>query len=150
MRFSAACAVLAATLACAEPAAARWADWPVMSDADLEQIVRVAYTAAAAHARKNSNYFSRDDDTTSLRIAIEDELGRQGLTAATVAEKPFDDLEAASVCTKEGTELRFAVTIYGDAISLAAVSAKRVFSYHYDPHEDAAIKVAPAAACTKP
>jgi hypothetical protein len=149
MRIAVVSAALAAALLVAQPAAARWADWPVLSDAELEQIVRVAYTAAAAHARKNSNYFSRDDDTKSLRIAIEDELGRQGLTAATVAEKPSDDLAAASVCTKEGTELRFAVTMFGDAITLAAVSAKRVFSYHYDPHEDAAIKVTPAADCTK-
>ena len=150
MRLAVVSAALAASHAVAQPAAARWADWPVLTDAQLEQIVRVAYTAAAAHARQNSNYFSRDDDTASLRVAIEDELGRQGLTAATVAEKPVADLEAASICATEGTELRFAVTMFGDAITLAAVNAKRVFSYHYDPHEDAAIKVAPATDCTRP
>ena len=147
--FRAAIAV-AGALAISQPAAARWADWPQASDAELEQIVRVAYSAAAAYARKNTNYFSRDDNVDSLRIAMEDELGRQGLTAVTVSEKPSADLEAASVCAQEGTELRFAVTMFGDSITLAAASTKRVFSYHYDPHDDAAIVVAPAHDCAKP
>jgi hypothetical protein len=132
------------------PVFARWADWPPgPTDAELEQIVRVAYTAAANHARKNTNYFSRDGVVDPLRSAIEDELGRQGLTFVEVAGKPAADLAAARVCAADGTELRFAVNMFGDAISLAAVTSKRVFSYHYDPHEDAAIMVKPSEDCSK-
>lgn len=134
----------------AHPAFARWADWPPgPTDAALEQIVRVAYTAAALHARKDNNYFSRDGSTAQLRSAIEDELGRQGMSFVNVPDAPVDDLKAAQICTGQGTELRFAVNMFGDSISLAAVSYDRVFSYHYDPHEDAAIVVAPSQACTK-
>jgi hypothetical protein len=134
----------------AQPALARWADWPPgPTDAELEQIVRVAYTAAVAHARKDTNYFARDGATSALRSAIEDELGRQGLTFVNVPDAPVADVSAAQTCTEEGTELRFAVNMFGDSISLAAVSHERVFSYHYDPHEDAAIVVAPSEACTK-
>ena len=129
---------------------ARWADWPPgPTDAELEQVVRVAYTAAADYARKNTNYFSRDGVVDPLRSAIEDELGRQGLTFVEVAGKPSADLKAARACAPEGTELRFAVSLFGDAISLAAATDERVFSYHYDPHEDAAIVVAPVAACER-
>ena len=141
--------VVLATLA-AQPAFARWADWPPgPTDAELEQIVRVAYTAAVAHARKDTNYFARDGVTGPLRSAIEDELGREGLTFVNVPEAPVADLKAARACTQQGTELRFAVNMFGDSISLAAVTDARVFSYHYDPHEDAAIVVAPSQACTK-
>ena len=66
-----------------------------------------------------------------------------------VPDAPVDDLKAAQICTGQGTELRFAVNMFGDSISLAAVSYERVFTYHYDPHEDAAIVVAPSQACTK-
>jgi hypothetical protein len=143
-------AVLLVALAgiAATPAFARWADWPPgPTDAELEQVVRVAYTAAADYARKNTNYFSRDGVVDPLRSAIEDELGRQGLTFVEVAGKPSADLAAATVCAADGTEVRFAVTVFGDSITLAAVTDERVFSYHYDPHENAAIAVAPAAAC---
>ena len=138
---------LAVTLA-AQPATARWADWPPgPSDAELEQIVRVAYTAAAFMARADTNYFARDGATGPLRSAIEDELGREGLTFVNVPAAPAADLEAAQVCTTTGTELRYAVTVFGDGITLAAVTDARVFSYHYDPHEDAAIVVTPARNC---
>lgn len=143
-------AVAAVLVLAAQPAAARWADWPSPSDRDLEQIVRAAYTAAAAHARRNTNYFARDDDVDPLRVAIEDELGRQGLTFVSVPDTPLADLGAAATCTAEGTELRYAVNMFGDSITLAAVSTKRVFRYHYDPHEDAAIVVTPSQACEKP
>jgi hypothetical protein len=143
-------AAVAFTALAAQPGLARWADWPPgPTDAQLEQIVRVAYTAAVAVARKDTNYFARDGVTDPLRSAIEDELGRQGLAFVNVAEKPVADLTAAMMCTKEGTELRFSVNMFGDSISLAATTDERVFSYHYDPHEDAAIVVAPAQACTK-
>jgi hypothetical protein len=140
----------AGALLATSPAFARWADWPPgPTDAELEQVVRVAYTAAADYARKNTNYFSRDGVVDPLRSAIEDELGRQGLTFVEVAGKPSDDLDAARACAADGTELRFAVSMFGDAISLAAATDKRVFSYHYDPHEDAAIVVKPSEACAK-
>lgn len=137
-------------LLAAGPAAARWADWPPgPTDAELEQIVRVAYAAAADYARGHTNYFSRDGVVDPLRSAIEDELGRQGLTFVEVAGEPSADLDAARACAAQGVELRFAVNMFGDAISLAAATDKRVFSYHYDPHEDAAIIVAPAEPCPK-
>jgi hypothetical protein len=143
-------ALAALVVLASQPASARWADWPSPSDRDLEQIVRAAYTAAAAHARRNSNYFARDDDFDPLRVAIEDELGRQGLTFVGVPEGPLADIDAARICTGEGTQLRYAVNMFGDGITLAAVSTERVFRYHYDPHEDAAIVVTPAQDCEKP
>ena len=143
-------ASVVAALLPASPAFARWADWPPgPTDAELEQVVRVAYSAAADYARKNTNYFSRDGLVDPLRSAIEDELGRQGLTFVEVASKPSDDLAEARVCATDGTELRFAVSMFSDAISLAAATNKRVFSYHYDPHEDAAIVVKPSEDCAR-
>jgi hypothetical protein len=140
--------VLAAGLV--QPASARWADWPPgPTDAELEQIVRVAYTAAAAHARSNTNYFARDGAFDALRSAIEDELGRQELNFVNVPGVPAPSLDAARICAASGTELRFAVNMFGDGISLVAVTDRRTFSYHYDPHEDAAIVVTPSQPCTK-
>jgi hypothetical protein len=142
--------IVACALAAAPPALARWADWPPgPTDAELEQIVRVAYTAAAAYARTDTNYFARDGVVAPLRSAIEDELGRQGHTYVNVPEAPAADLEAARICAASGTELRYAVNMFGDGITLAAVTDRRVFSYHYDPHEEAAIVVAPSQDCTK-
>lgn len=145
--------IVVSVIAAAQPASARWthwADWPPgPSDAELEQIVRVAYTAAAAYARHDMNYFARDGEVDPLRSALEDELGRQGLTFVNVPEAPAADLDAARICAATGTELRYAVTMFGDGITLAAVTDRRVFSYHYDPHEDAAIVVAPSQDCTK-
>ena len=145
--------VLIAVTAVAMPsqASARWADWPPgPTDAELEQVVRVAYTAAAAFARSNTNYFARDGVFDPLRSAVEDELGRQGLTFVTVSGEPAADLDAARACAGDGTELRIGINIFGDGIDLAAATDERVFSYHYEPRETAAIFVAPAAACTKP
>lgn len=130
---------------------ARWADWPPgPTDAELEQVVRVAYSAATAYARSNKNYFARDGVFDPLRPAVEDELGRQGLTFVNVVGEPAPDLEAARACAGEGTELRIGVNIFGDGIDLAAATDNRVFSYHYEPRENAAIAVAPAAACGAP
>jgi hypothetical protein len=129
-----------------------WAAYDVvmsglLTDTELEQAVRVAYTAAAAHAASHGNYFARDEDFESLRVAIEDELGRQGLTSLTVAGKPVDDVEAAQPCSEKGTELRYGSNVFGDGIALWAVSTRRVFSYHYDPHVDADVVVTPAKDC---
>ncbi|MBL8599135.1 MAG: hypothetical protein JNL14_15490, partial [Devosia sp.] len=104
-------AIALAGLTLPGPAFARWADWPLVSDAELEQIVRVAYSAAAANARKNLNYFGRDGVTDPLRSAIEDELGRQNLTLVNVAAQPAADLQAARRCASSGVELRFAVNL---------------------------------------
>ena len=150
MRFAPVLIVLAA-IATPTSALARWADWPPgPTDAELEQVVRVAYSAASAHARANKNYFARDGVFDPLRSAIEDELGRRGLTFVNVATDPAADLAAARACSDEGTELRISVNIFGDGIDLAAATDERVFSYHYEPREDAAIIVAPAEACGTP
>ncbi len=131
-------------------ASARWADWPPGStDAELEQVVRVAYTAAAAHARGNTNYFARDGVFDPLRSAVEDELGRQGLTFVNVVGEPAASLEMARLCAAEGTELRIGVNLFGDGIDLAVATDERVFSYHYEPRENAAVVVAPAAPCER-
>ena len=149
-RFAPVVIALAAVVA-STAASARWADWPPgPTDAELEQVVRVAYSAAAAHARANTNYFARDGVFDPLRSAVEDELGRQGLTFVNVVGEPAADLGAARACAPEGTELRIVVNIFGDGIDLAAATDKRVFSYHYEPRENAAIAVAPAAACGTP
>ena len=132
------------------PATADWADWPPgPSDSELESIVRAAYSAATAHARSNRNYFARDDAFEALHQAIEDELGRQGHEDVEVAETAAASLEAAQVCAPRGVVLRIAVNVFGDGISLAAASPKRVFSYHYEPHESSSIVVAPAEACAE-
>ena len=149
-RFAPVVIALAAAMA---PTAglARWADWPPgPTDAELERVVRVAYSAASAYARANKNYFARDGVFDPLRSAVEDELGRQGLTFVSVSTEPAADLEAARACTGQGTELRIGVNIFGDGIDLAAATDERVFSYHYEPRENAAIAVAPAAACGTP
>jgi hypothetical protein len=133
-------------LVSAGPVLADWSNWrPAPSDAKLEEIVRTAYVAAANYARGNTNYFARNDDLDGLEVAIGDELGRQGFASVEVTGAA--DLRAARACAGSGVQLRFAVTLFGDGISLAAASPKRVFSYHYDPHEDAAIAVAPVGAC---
>lgn len=149
-RRIAAVAIAVAAIATAPPALARWADWPPgPTDAELEQVVRVAYGAALAHARANTNYFARDGVFDPLRSAVEDELGRRGLTFVNVVGEPAADLETARACAAEGTELRIGVNIFGDGVDLAAASDRRVFSYHYEPRENAAIVVAPSQDCVE-
>ena len=126
----------------------QWADWPPgPRDAELEAIVRTAYTAATAHARSNLNYFARDGDTDALRDAIADALTGEDFADLDLSLAPAASLDEARACPAEGVVLRFAPNMFGDGISLAAASAERVFSYHYDPHVDAAILVAPAEPC---
>ena len=131
------------------PAFAQWADWPPgPTDAELERVVRVAYAAAAAHARTDNNYFARDEVFTPLRDAVATGLAEQGLLEVIVTDSPTVDLEASLGCAVErGIELRISVTIFGDGISLAAVTDKRAFAYAYDPHQNAAIVVTPAGDC---
>jgi hypothetical protein len=130
----------------ASPALGDWASWrPEPSDATLERIVRAAYVGAAASARANNNYFARDGVTEGLEAAIGEELARAGF--ATIEVSTAGDLGAARKCAAAGIALRFAVTVFGDGISIAAASPNRVFSYHYDPHEDAAIVVEQTGTC---
>jgi hypothetical protein len=145
-------AIIAATLAVmATPAVAQWADWPGPSDADLERIVRSAYSAAAAYAKANGNYFSPDGEYEPLTVAIGAGLAKDGFASVAVPDEPVVDLDAARKCIsgRARTELRFAITLFGDALTLAATTGSRTFSYHYDPHEAPAIVVAPAARCLK-
>ncbi len=129
---------------------APWVEWPPgPSDSELEAIVRAAYTGAVTRARGNLNYFARDDDFVDLRSAIAAEIVRQGHSDVEVSATPSADLAAARSCAEGGISLRVAVNMFGDGISLAAASTKRVFSYHYDPHEDPAIVVAPSDDCEK-
>jgi hypothetical protein len=121
-----------------------------LSDADLETVVRTAYTAAAAHSAANGNYFARDGAFGPLHDAVAAELSKQGFESVVVPTTPAESLDAARKClAAPGTELRIAVNPYGDGLSLVAVGSTRVFSYHYDPHEKAEIVVAPAADCVK-
>ncbi len=135
-------------LAAITPAAADWLDWPSgPRDWQLEAAVRAAYAGAAAYARTNTNYFARDESYDGLRDAMATELARQGIAGVAVSLGPVADLAEARACAVNGIELRYVVTMFGDGISIAAASPSRVFSYHYDPHEDATIIVAPAAPC---
>jgi hypothetical protein len=100
-----------------------------------------------ARARDNSNYFARDDDFVDLQSVIAAEIRRQGHSDVEISTIPSTDLAAARSCSEDGTALRILVNMFGDGIGLAAASSRRVFSYHYDPHEDAAIVVAPSGDC---
>ncbi|MBI4922792.1 MAG: hypothetical protein HY834_13680 [Devosia nanyangense] len=120
------------------------------SDADLERAVRAAYAGAAAYASAHGNYFARDEVFAPLRDAVAAELVKQGLASVAVPERPSADLAAARRCAWAPiVQLRIAINLYGDGLSLVAVTDARVFSYHYDPHEAAEIAVAPAADCVR-
>lgn len=121
-----------------------------LSDAELEMAVRAAYTAAAAFASAHGNYFARDGVVGPLRDAI-----ALAVTAAyasvVVPADAFADFDAAKVClATPGTELRLATNIYGDGVTLVAVTEGRVFAYDYNPHKAAGIKVVAAGDCFKP
>jgi hypothetical protein len=148
LRFVMIAAILALA---ATPALAKWADWPGPSDADLESVVRSAYSAASAYAKANGNYFSRDGEFEALTVAIGAGLARDGFDNVAVPDAPVADLDTARKCIsgRAKTELRFVLTMFGDGLSLAAATGSRVFSYHYDPHEASTIVVAPATACTR-
>jgi hypothetical protein len=148
LRFGMIAAILALA---ATPALAKWADWPGPSDADLERMVRSAYSAAASYAKANGNYFSRDGEFEPLTVAIGAGLARDGFDNVAVPDAPVADLDAARKCIsgRAKTELRIVITLFGDGLSLAAATGSRVFSYHYDPHESPTITVAAASPCTK-
>ena len=118
-------------------------------DAQLERLVRIAYAAAAGHARRNQNYFAADGGFDPLREAIRAALASAGYERVWVPPAPFDDVEGAMAdCVPLGTELRIATTIFGDSIALAAVGEQRAFGYHYDPREGRRITVLPAQDCS--
>ena len=121
-----------------------------MSDADLERVVRAAYTGASAYALAHGNYFARDGVLPPLREAVAAELAAEGFSAVALPEEPVADLEAARVClAAPGTELRIGANIFGDGVTLVAVTDTRYFAYVYDPHAADDIKVTAAADCTK-
>jgi hypothetical protein len=112
--------------------------------------VRAAYAGAAAYASAHGNYFARDAVFAPLRDAVAAELVKQGLASVVVPARPSADLAAAQRCAwAPVTQLRIAINLYGDGLSLVAITNARVFSYHYDPHKAADIVVAPAADCIK-
>ena len=147
-----AASIVAILLLWMSPAAAKWAAWPPgPTDSDLETMVRAAYSAASKLARSNVNYFARDGEFLPLHNAVAAALAHAGYADVAIANGAVPKLEALVACAAgEGGELRIGLNAFGDGISLAAVSDSRVFSYHYDPHENAAIVVKPAEACTKP
>jgi hypothetical protein len=121
------------------------------SDTDLELVVRAAYNGAAAFAAAHGNYFARDDAFAPLRDAVSTELLEEGFGSVAVPTTAAADLPGARACLAvPGTELRIVTSTYGDGLSLVAVTDRRDFIYHYDPHEDAAIKITPAEDCIKP
>ena len=70
---------------------------------------------------------------------------------AAVPAVAFDDIAAAKACLlTPGTELRILTNIYGDGLTLVAVTATRAFAYAYDPHKAPDIVVTPAEDCAKP
>ena len=123
---------------------------PELSDKDLELAVRAAYNGAAAFAAAHGNYFARDDVFVPLRDAVRAEMLEEGYGAALVPDGPAADLATARQClASPGTELRIAISTYGDGLSLVAVTDARMFSYDYDPHKAPDIVVAPTADCVK-
>ncbi len=119
-----------------------------LTDPELEMAVRAAYSAAAAFAASHKNYFARDGVVPPLHDAVAAAVAA-AYPAIVVPADPFADLDAAKVClAAPGTELRLATNTYGDGVTLAAVTDRRVFAYDYNPHKAADIKVIAAADCT--
>lgn len=120
-----------------------------LDDAELEMAVRAAYTASAAFATAHGDYFARDGVFVPLHDAVAAAVA-QAYPAVVVPAEAAANLDAARLClAAPGTELRIATNIYGDGITLVAVTDHRVFAYDYDPHRAAGIKVIPAADCIK-
>ena len=123
---------------------------PGLSDADLELVVRAAYTGASAFAAANKNYFGRDGVFAPLRDAVAAEVAKQNFTNIVIPADPVADIEAGRVCLPAaGTELRIALNMFGDGVTLIAVTDTRYFAYAYDPHEADDIKITAATECTK-
>lgn len=140
--------VAALILVGASPAFAQWVDWPPKPrDADLEAMVRAAYVAATEVARLDLNYFERDGKPEALHEAIIGGLIGAGYEDVAVEMAADTEPERIRACASSGTVLRYAVNVFGDGISLAAASEKRVFSYQYDPHQSLEIVVDKAAPC---
>lgn len=122
-----------------------------LGDADLELVVRAAYTGASAFAAAHGNYFARDGVLPPLHDAIAAELGKAGYAAVEVPQVATDKPGALKTClATPGTELRIFTTTYGDGISLVAVTDARAFAYDYDPHKAASIVITKAEDCAKP
>jgi hypothetical protein len=120
------------------------------SDAELELVVRAAYTAASAFAVAHGNYFARDGVVGPLRDAVAAAL-TAGYPSVVVPADPVADIEAGRVClTTPGMELKIAPNTFGDGVTLIAVTDARYFAYAYDPHEADDIKITAATDCIKP
>ena len=120
-----------------------------LSDADLEQAVRVAYVGATGFAAAHGRYFARDGILPPLRDAVSTALSVAGFASVTVPEATIGDLSILTAClAAPGTELRIASNAQGDGLTLAAVTQARLFAYAYDPHKAAGVVVTPAEACT--
>jgi hypothetical protein len=127
------------------PVVAQWAPWRGVPDSRLELIVRSAYAGAAAHARADGNYFSRDGDVGPVRAAILARLAADGFAAVPVIAT--GDAGAVRKCASGGTELRVAINLFGDGLALAAVTRERAFAYRYEPREAGRIVVEPPGDC---
>lgn len=121
-----------------------------LSDADLELVVRAAYSAASTFAAAHGNYFGRDGVFPPLRDAIAAALATD-FPSVVVPADPVADIEAGRVClAAPGTELRIAPNAFGDGVTLIALTDMRYFAYAYDPHEADDIKITAATDCMKP
>jgi hypothetical protein len=119
---------------------------PADSDTRLELIVRAAYGLAAAHARANGNYFAADGDTGALEQAIESRLSPLGIA---VEAAVVTDTALLARCVTGPVTLRIAPNIFGDGLTLTAVSSRRAVTYRYEPRESAELIIEPPVGCTR-
>ena len=123
-----------------------------LSDADLELVVRAAYTGASAFANAHDRYFARDGVLPPLHDAVAAEVAKEGFGSVTVPPLGSPELGADGIkacLASPGTELRLVANTYGDGLTLVAVTDSRDFAYSYDPHKAADIVVTKAEPCTK-
>ena len=123
------------------------------SDAELELIVRAAYTGAAAFADAHARYFARDGVLPPLHDAVAAELAKDGhgtVAVPVVGSGPLGSGGIDACLAVPGTELRMFVNTYGDGLMIVAVTDTRTFGYAYDPHKAADIVVTKATDCAKP
>ena len=115
-------AIAVAALVAAQPALARWADWPPgPTDAEL------AVEAPRDRASRRGDGYREDTHTMKLGFNL-----LLWTTHVTPEHWPIlEKLEATGY----------------DGVDLAAASDRRVFSYHYEPRENDAIVVAPSQDC---
>lgn len=116
------------------------------SDTRLELIVRAAYGLAAAHARANGNYFALDGETAALQQTIEARLAPLDIA---VDMAIVTDTALLRRCVAGPVTLRIAPNIFGDGVTLTAVSSRRAVTYRYEPRESAELIIEPPADCAR-